>query len=103
MSGTKAISSKKQSERDALLKSTAIFKEGEVTETSINEFISVDASTIVKNIQNRVPGWTSTAVLTAYIRRAIVAQKEVNCITEGELISKRQRATWADPSLRSIL
>ena len=82
MPGTKAISAKKQAERDALLGSASVLNEDGV-ESTLNQFIEADAATIVKNIQSRLPGWTATTVLTAYIRRAIVAHKAVNCITEG--------------------
>lgn len=84
MPGTKYISAKKQGERDALLKSTSVLKESEVVESTLNQFTDADAAAIVKNIRSRVPGWTATAVVTAYIRRAIVAHRELNYITEGQ-------------------
>ncbi len=43
------------------------------------------AGQIVEHIKNRDAGWTAQTVLRAYIRRAIRAHQETNCITEGSL------------------
>ena len=42
------------------------------------------AKEIVRNIERREDGWTATAVLKAFIARAIVVHSAVNCITEGQ-------------------
>ena len=41
------------------------------------------AAEIVGHIKNRDADWTAQNVMRAYIRRAILAHKETNCITEG--------------------
>lgn len=52
---------------------------------NVKHLHSVDsaATEIVQHIQNRDNGWTATAVIKAYIQRASVAQKDLNCLTES--------------------
>jgi hypothetical protein len=54
----------------------------DTTEKEFLEYLVVDATQIVRNIEQRK--WTAVDVVTAYIWRAVKAQEATNCLTEGK-------------------
>jgi len=57
---------------------------------------------IVKSIQDG--DFTSTQILKAFIKSAVIAHEETNCITEGEgsRVTRVTRANFLDPSLSFV-
>jgi len=83
MPGHKQVATSKRRERDEAIAryvSTHLDEKG-VQGDTINEYTRADAALIVEKIEARE--WTATAVLKAYIQRAIVVHGELNAITEG--------------------
>ena len=83
MPGHKQVATTKRRERDETIARyvSAHLDEKGVQGDTLNEYTRADAAYIVEKIEARE--WTATAVLKAYIQRAIVVHGELNAITEG--------------------
>ncbi|KAF8325793.1 amidase signature enzyme [Cantharellus anzutake] len=89
--GWKQVANKKRQDRDGAI---ARFRSDD-TDT-LNEYTRANGAQIVEHIKNRDTGWTAENVLRAYIRRAIVAHEETNCITEVMFVLAIEEARRLD-------
>jgi hypothetical protein len=83
MPGHKQVAAAKRRERDEAIERyvKTHFGEKGLQGDTLNEYTRADATLIVKKIEARE--WTATAVLKAYLHRALVAHQALNAITEG--------------------
>jgi hypothetical protein len=82
----KDVSTQKKHGRDEAIQHVVDnLRESLASDTELLEYLGADTALIVRNIQQGK--WTAVAVVTAYIRRAIMAQEATNCLTEGKYIS----------------
>jgi hypothetical protein len=83
MPGHKQVAAAKRRERDEAIERyvKTHFGEKGLQGDTLNEYTRADATLIVKKIEARE--WTATAVLKAYLQRALVAHRALNAITEG--------------------
>lgn len=83
MPGHKRVAAAKRRERDEVIDRyvKTHFGEKGLQDDTLSEYVRADAASIVSKIEARE--WTATAVVKAYIQRAIVVHQDLNAITEG--------------------
>lgn len=84
MPGTRVVSTDKRSTQARLIQDASTsLAASNGSGRAMNHYLKADAKTIVSMIAKKELGWTASAVVGAYIQRAIFAHETTNCLTEG--------------------